>query len=182
MQKLFIGIILLSSLTLEAKSIDAFIKAYKEKKYESVCKEGLALYYGGRHNEHFVALVGSACAHTDTINPLGLLQRHLISNANLRETASYFSTLILQKRLLLQFMADNSTLRGLTLPYSGHILSFVFENISSGNYVIIKKKPKMVKIEQGGRTVLVFLNESEPINVQVDEFEEGKLSKRHWFQ
>lgn len=158
------------------------VKEFEHKKYEKVCTEGLKKYYGGKEDEMFVAMVGLSCAEVDNINPLGFLQKKLVHSLSARETASYFSSLVLQKRLLYQFMIDNIDMSNLSLPISEHILSKIFEKVSAGEYEVIILKPKMIKIELETRTLMISISDDEVIKILVDEYENGELMVRHWYQ
>lgn len=179
--RIFIIFFLLTGLV-NAKSTKAFLKDFNAGNYKEVCKNGLNHYYGGRKTEMFVAMVGTACAYVDNINPLGLLQKNLVSSADARETASYFATLLLQKRLIYQFMLDDINVTRLTLPYSNHILSLVFTNLAEKNYKILSKKPKMIKIIDGEKNILVSISDDTPHKILIDVYEGSVLTKRHWFQ
>lgn len=167
---------------LEAKSTPAFVKDFQNADYNEVCTNGLKHYYGGRKNEMFVAMVGTACAYIDNINPLGMLQRNLVSTPDARETASYFATLVLQKRLLYQFMLDDLELGQLALPYSNHILSLVIANVVDKNYKVLSQAPKMIKISDGSKNIIISISDDTPRRVLVDVYEGSTLTKRHWFQ
>ena len=155
---------------------------FGKKNYKKVCKEGLKKYYGGKEDEMFVAMVGLSCAEVDNINPLGFLQKKLVQSLSARETASYFSSLVLQKRLLYQFMIDDIDMSNLSLPLSEHILSKIFEKISHNEYEIIINSPKMIKIELESKTLMISISDDEVIKILVDEYVDGDLKIRHWYQ
>ncbi|WP_345992094.1 hypothetical protein [Sulfurimonas sp. HSL-1716] len=178
----FVLICMLFFVNISAKTTEEFIKEFKNKKYDIVCTDGLKQYYGGRQDELFISMVGIACANIDNINPLGTMQSKLVSTKESRETASYFASLLLSKRLIYQFMIDDISLKALQLPKSNHILSFVFEHLGSGNFVYINKNPKMIKIDDGGKSVLLSVSDDEVKKVLIDEYKGATLIKRHWFQ
>lgn len=167
---------------LNAKTTEEFIQDFKQKKYDAVCQDGLKYYYGGRQDEMFISLVGISCANVDNINPLGQMQSKLVSSKESRETSSYFASLILAKRLIYQFMIDDSSLKNLQLPKSSHILSFVFEHLGSGNFTYMSQNPKMIKIEDAGKSVLISISDDEVKKVLIDEYNGAVLNKRHWYQ
>lgn len=169
-------------LPMHAKTTSDFIEAFRAGDYELVCREGLETYYGGRNDEMFVIMVGTACARIDNINPLGMLQRNLVSTASARETASYFATLVLQKRLLYQFMIDHTAITSLHLPYSNHILSIVFERIANGSYTWVSDAPKMIKVFDGDKSMIISVSDDEPKKILIDEYQGDTLVKRRWFQ
>lgn len=142
----------------------------------------MRLYYGGYTDENFVSLVGVSCAKVDRINLLGMLQRSLVGSKSSRENASYFSTLILQKRLIYQFMIDGLDVANLTLPASTHLLSRVFEQLSAGNYKVLSTSPKLVELDANGRKIILSLSDDEPVKVLIDEYTTGGELERHWYQ
>ena len=178
----FTLILALLFINIEAKTTEEFIEDFKLQKYDQICKEGLQYYYGGRQDEMFTSVVGISCANIDNINPLGPMQAKLVATKQSRETSSYFASLILQKRLIYQFMIDDISLQNLQLPKSSHILSFVFEHLGSGKFVYINKNPKMIKIDDAGKSVLISVSDDEIKKVLVDEYDGAILTKRHWFK
>lgn len=167
---------------LEARDITPFIDDFKAEKYMRVCEKGMLQYYRGYTDENFVSLVGVACAKEDRINILGMLQRSQVESRDSRENASYFSSLILQKRLIYQFMIDGLSLENLRLPASSHLLSRVFEKLSSKDYTVLSTFPKLIEIDDNGRKIMLSTSDDEPIKVLVDEYSiDGEL-KRHWYQ
>lgn len=175
-------ICLIGSLILEARNIRPFIEDFKAKKYDEVCDKGMHLYYGGYTDENFVSLVGVSCAEVDRINLLGMLQRSLVGSKSSRENASYFSTLLLQKRLIYQFMIDDLDVGELRLPASTHLLSRVFEQLSAGNYKVLSSSPKLVELDANGRKIILSLSDDEPIKVLIDEYTIAGELERHWYQ
>jgi len=175
-----IGLLLAASL--EARDIKPYIDDFKAKKYDRVCDKGMKAYYGGYVEENFVSLVGVSCAKVDRINLLGMLQRSLVSTKESRENSSYFSTLILQKRLIYQFMIDDITLDDLKLPASNHLLSRVFTQLSLKNYKVLSTSPKLVEVDDHGRRIILSVSDDEPIKVMVDEYKVDGELKRHWYQ
>ncbi|HIC43350.1 MAG TPA: hypothetical protein EYO73_03385 [Sulfurimonas sp.] len=173
---------ILMGLNLEARDISSFIKDFKAKKYNKVCDKGSRAYYGGYTEENFVSLVGISCAKVDRINVLGMLQRSLVLTEASRENASYFSSLIIQKRLLYQFMIDNLDISNLKLPSSRHILSRVFEALSKGQYQVLSTSPKLIEINTNERKYILSISDDEPKKVLVDEYKADGSLERHWYQ
>lgn len=163
-------------------AMSTYIEMFKAGHYDIVCKEGLESYYGGRNDEMFVRMVGTACARIDNINPLGMLQRNLVSSKSARETASYFATLVLQKRLIYQFMIDDIKIASLQLPYSNHLLSIVFERIANGSYEKLSDDPKVIKVYDGDKSMVISVSDDEPKRILIDEYQGDKLIRHRWFQ
>lgn len=165
-----------------ARDIAPFIDDFKAKKYNKVCSKGIKVYYGGYTDENFISLVGISCAKVDRINILGMLQRSLVNTKSSRENASYFSTLVLQKRLIYQFMIDDLALNGLKLPASNHLLSRVFDQLNMGHYKLVSEQPKLVELDANGRRIILSVSDDEPKKVLIDEYKSTGELERHWYQ
>lgn len=137
-------------------------------------------YYAKDMDGHFAAMTGMACAKADSINALGSLQRNLVGTTALRSSAVYFSTLILLKRLLYQHFVDGISLQEFQLPKYDHILSVVFHHLKNGTFERLDNR--MVRIEEGKRTILVSLSQDPQPKLLIDEYAGAILLKRHWYQ
>ena len=111
-----------------------------------------------------------------------MLQRSLVGTASSRENASYFSTLILQKRLIYQFMIDDFDLSHLKLPTSPHLLSHVFEQLSMKQYKLLSKEPKSIEIDAGEKKFILSVSDDKPKKIFIDEYSSTGEFKRHWYQ
>lgn len=182
MKRTFIMIILmaLSSSALWGANTKKIVALYKAREYQQVCRQGMREYYRGNKEAHFAAMVGMACAKTDAINPLGVLQRSLVATPALRSSATYFSTLVLAKRLLYQHFIDGIELGAFVLPKYDHILSTVFDHVARKAYVPMGQG--MIRIESDGRSILVSVSDDRPAKLLVDEYDGAKLVHRHWYQ
>jgi len=178
--KKWIYLIFFVSIT-NAMDLKTVIDEYKAGNFDKACFEGMQIYYGGeKSNEELLALVGDACAKSDNINSLSYLQKRLVSTKQSRETASYFATLILQKKLIYQFIMDEIKLDHLKLPKTGQILSIVFENLSNNNYQTLK--PKKIKIQTKKADYILWADPNIKRGVFIDEYDKkGTLIKRHWY-
>lgn len=161
-----------------AYSYNDVLKDYSADNFDRVCSEGAAFYLKNDKNEHILTVIGDACAKIDAINPLGNIVKNLVTTKEHRESGSYFATLVLQKKLIYQFMHDNINLKELRLPRTTHVLSVVFENLAKGNYEIVDKKVHINTPEQG---YILWLSDDDPKKVYLDEYKNGKLTKRHWY-
>lgn len=177
MIRFFIAILFLSTL-LFSYSHDDIIKDYQAEKYKEVCIKSAPFYKNGGKNENMLSIIGDACAKVDFINPLGYIVRGLVSTPQFRENGSYFATLLLQKKLIYQFMNDNIDLKNIRLPRSEHTLSIIFENLAKNNY---KKEDGKIKIKADTKEYLIWLGNDEKKVVHVDEYVDGKRIKRHWY-
>ena len=161
-----------------AYSYNDLLKDYEAKNFEKVCNDGAVFLIKNDKNEQILTALGDACAKVDAINPLGNVVKNLISTKEYRESGSYFATLLLQKKLIYQFMLDNINLKELKLPRTDHVLSRVFEQLSKGNYKMVDKR---IEISTPEMNYMLWLSDDDPKKVYIDENKDGKLVKRHWY-
>jgi len=177
MKKLILLFLLIYG-NLFAYSHDDVIADYQAKKYVDVCKKSAIFYKNAEKDENILSIIGDACAKIDYINPLGYIVRGLVSTPQFRENGSYFATLVLQKKLIYQFMNDGIELKNLRLPRSKHTLSIVFENLVKNNY--IKENGKII-IKTSAKEYRVWINNAKKRVVIVEEYKNSKKIKTHWY-
>jgi hypothetical protein len=179
----FMLILTLLVTSIYAVSVNTIVSDYKKKRYTKVCTNGYKVFLDGKGNEHLWSLVGDACLKVDAINPLGVLQKSMIYTKDGRANASIFATLILQKKLIYQFMIDDHELSNYRLPRTAHILSVVFEKIVMGDYELVNYEPKKIVIEDEDRTLEVSVLGGKKKRVNIDILNRrGVKVKTHWFQ
>ena len=177
MKKLIL-ICLISHMSLFAYTYDAAIKDYQAKKYKEVCLKSSTSNLIRTKDENMLSMIGDACAKVDYINPLAHVIRGLISTPEFRENGSYFATLVLQKKLIYQFMNDGINLKNLRLPRSNHTLSIVFENLAKNNYT---KEEGKIAIKIDSKKYIVWITDEKKRVVHVDVYEYGQKIKSHWY-
>ncbi len=153
---------------------------YSQSNYKKACKEGKKVL--NKLENSFVSVVGDACAKADDINTLGIIVKKLNKTKNDRANASYFATLILQKKLIYQFMNDGLDISGLVLPKTGHILSRVFEKLTLKNYKRVDKKIKKLYINDGEYKYILWLSHDKPAKLYIAEYKNDIFIKKHWYR
>jgi hypothetical protein len=177
MKKLILLVMFLH-VSLFAYTHDDVLSDYQAGKYKDVCLKSAVFYKNAEKNENILSVIGDACAKVDYINPLGYIVRGLVSTPEFRENGSYFATLLLQKKLIYQFMNDGIDLKNLRLPRSEHTLSIVFENLVKNNYT--NKIGKIVIITDT-KEYRVWITDAQKRVVHVEEYINGKKIKTHWY-
>jgi len=177
MKKLIL-ICLFLHVSLFAYTHDDVMSDYEAKKYKDVCLKSAVFYKNAEKNEHILSVIGDACAKVDYINPLGYIVRGLVSTPQFRENGSYFATLVLQKKLIYQFMNDGIDLKNLRLPRSDHTLSIVFENLVTENYT---NKGGKIIIKTDSKEYRVWISDAKKKVVNVEEYIAGEKIKTHWY-
>lgn len=168
--------VLFLHVSLFAYSHSDVINDYKAKKYKTVCKKSAILYKNTEKDEKILSIIGDSCAKVDYINPLGYIVRGLVSTPKFRENGSYFATLILQKKLIYQFMNDGIDLKNLRLPRTSHVLSIVFENLVKNSYT---KEGKNIVIKNEQKVYKIWISNSNKRVVHVEEYEDGNKIRTH---
>ena len=169
-------------LTAHADKESQLLEHFKAQKYSLVCQRGMNMFYGGHKEEFFTTMVATACAHSDNINPLGLLQARLISSQSARENSTEFVTILLQKRLLYQYMLDDIDLDEYSFAYSSHILSLIFSHLKAKEFTLMSSDPKMIKFSEGDRQIFISISDDKKKSVLVDEYIDGELKERHLYR
>lgn len=175
----------LVTVTLYAASSDTETKAivalYQKGQYATACDKGMQHYFTHRKKEpHFVAMVGMACAKSDMINWLGVLQRYLVQSPPLRSTATYFTTLLLDKRLLYQHFVDGVPVEGFRIPLYDHILSTVMDRMSRGDYE--KDGNGTVRMTTREGMIEIRITEDQPPKLMVFERNATDVVRSHWYR
>jgi len=163
-------------------SYDKFsiIQNYKHKKYRKVCIKNEKISYKIK-DENILSLIADSCLKIDYIDPLGNILTHLISTPQYRENASYYATIVLQKKLIYQFMNDNINLTNMRLPRTNYILSIIFENLVNNNYFIINKHDKIIEIDVAHKKYIMWLSKTKPTKVFIKEYKDNVLLKTRWY-
>jgi len=156
---------------------DKFLNYYKEKNYKKTCRYAKKVL--AKLDNSFLSIAADACAKEDDINTLGIIIAKLYKNKSDRANASYFATLILEKKLIYQFMNDGLDLSGLVLPKTEHILSRVFEKLVQKRYKVIKNK---IIIDDKPYRYILWLSSDLPAKLYIDEYKDMMFLKRHWFR
>jgi len=183
LNRLYSSILLsLILLDLNAKSVDDLIVDFQRKNFSSVCNEGSIKIDRGNKDEDFMGVVGTACAEIDSVNKLATIQNELKSTRAGRNNGSYFATLILQKKLLYQFMVDDVDLGYLRVPDTNHILSIVFKYIVLKKFKIISDSPKELEIVDGELKIKLYLSRDSQPKMMINLYKNGSLESRHWYR
>lgn len=166
--------------TLLGASDDAtnFLEAYKNKDVQRACHFGRKLFHAGTKDEKILIATGQVCAEADYIDFLGVLQQRLHSSRPSREAAVYFSSLILQKRLISQFMFEDAYVSAYVLPRSDHLLSRVFEAIKKEEFILISLSPKRIQIGSEDDFLDIYTDKM----IHIDRYKEQQKIQTHRYR
>lgn len=127
---------MLSSLSLFSSSLSTLYKLYEKQEYDKACDYAVKHFYKKRNqnSEEYLTLYGLACLETDKIHRIATPMLRLKSTKAARANATYFSTILLQQKLLFQALVDGVALKDLHLPKTNFIISKIFNLFIKGTY------------------------------------------------
>ena len=173
---------LFSSLLLSS-NLSEIYKFYENQEYEKGCRHGAKHYSKNINNENYLTFYGLSCLETNSISHLAQAMVKLGRTKELRETASYFATILLQKQLLKQFLFDGKELNNLKLPKTEFVLSRIFNlfvkkeyRVEEDTYILIDSNKKDIRYE-------VYIKESKQSKnyMIIDIYQNDKFTKRYQY-
>jgi len=176
--KLIIGLLLV--LNLFANDTITMYKLYQNQEYEKACDIGLKIFYKNKQDENFLSLYAFSCLQSDNINRLALPIANLKYTRESRANASYFSVILMQKKLLYHALIDGYDLKSLNLPTTDYILSKVFdayaklENTEKKPYYIFKDENDKKRVYK-----LYLIQDKKVKKIVIEEFYDTIAIKRH---
>ena len=160
-------IVPLLAASLYATPYTEFSQAYQAQRYDKACQIGKRLFAKER-DEKFLSLIGHACLQADYIDTLAMIQSRLRSSKSARENAVIFASILLQKRLIYQFMYDDTDISSLTLPISDHPLSHAFVAIRDDRFTLRSKTPKIIEFHHNGIHYRLYIDRSNKGRVTIE--------------
>jgi len=149
------------------------LKDFLNKDYSKICTYENIIKY---KDEKILSLIGKSCVNLDKLYLLPYITNKLKKTDIGRKNSVYFSTIYLQKKLIMAYFFDNYPLEGFSFPKSDYILSVVFEALVNGNY---QRVGNVYMIKNGDEILNVFKKGDK---VFVNEVKNGKIVKEHWFR
>lgn len=176
--KIILTLLLFVSLYADVKK--DMLELYQHEKYEAACNIGFSNFGKYDEDENFLSLYAFSCLKADYIDRLSAPVIKLKFTTEARANATYFSTILLQKKMLYYALVDGYKLKSLNLPTTDYVLSKVFdlysqlENNESKEYYIFEDK------EDKKRKYKLYLQKAERIDKMViEEFYDTISVKRH---
>jgi len=178
--KLFI-IINLITISLYADLYQKFSINLRNKDYKNGCNVGKKLFFKGEKDEKLLSLIGQVCLKSDYIYITALIQSRLRTTKDARTNAVIFSSILLQKRLIYQFMYDDVDISSFSLPISDHPLSHTFTAIRDKKYKLISKYPKVIEFRKNHNLYTVYIDYTKrgKIIVEIKDIENKKTIHRY---
>lgn len=114
-------------LPLSADNKQKLFTLYQQGEYLSACNLGLKGFTYFKDDEAYVSLYAFSCLKADVIDRLSIPITVLNQSKESRANASYFSLILMQKKLLIQALYDNKPIKNLKFPTSEYVLSKIFD-------------------------------------------------------
>ncbi len=181
MIKILTTLMLLTLLT-HASQKTKLYKLYNKGDYETVCELGFKHFHQNRYDEAYISLYAYGCLNSDSLDRLATPIVMLKYSKDARANASYFSAILMKKKLLYHALLDNYDLSGIQLPASSYILSKVFDL-----FVANKSKPvdDIYTLHDPSDEKLhytLYIDKSERIPKMIlEEYKNNILIKRHTY-
>lgn len=172
---------LLLSLTLNATVPAQMLQLYQQAQYGQSCELGRKNLKKIQFNEAHLSLYAFACLKADRIDRLSDSLEFLNKSTEARTNASYFSMLILQKKLLIQALYDNYHIKALQFPNSSHLLSKVFHFYVNNpqNETSIKEYNDVKNPRISYKLYPMQLNDIK--SIAIDEYYDKILTQHHLY-
>jgi len=175
-------LIALLSINLYASIKTDMLELYKNKKYKEVCREGFDNFQTYKKDEQYVSIYAFGCLNADYIDRLTVPIAALKYSKEARANATYFSVILMQKKMLYHALADGYNINNLKLPSTDYILSKVFDM-----YVKLKKHNKKFYIfkDKDNKKLmykLYILKDGQRVpKMVIEEYIDSKLIKQHTY-
>lgn len=153
---------------LHADLYSEFSLHMKNKEYKKACEVGRTIFFNQERDEKFISLIGQACLKADSINTLAFIQSRLRESEYARQNAALFSSLVLQKRLIYQFMYDNTDISSLSLPISDHPLSIAFVAIRDNTFTLTSKEPKIIQFSKDDKIYKLYIDDKKNGRITIE--------------
>ncbi len=167
-----------------ASEFTEFSKLYKQDSYESykkACQIGKHLFSKNEKDEKLLTIIGMACLKADYIDTLGMIQSRLIFTQQARQSATIFSSVLLQKRLLIQFLQDDADISTLALPVINHPICKSFVRLRDGNFTLESSKPKCVSFSDAGLKYTLYIDYTKKEKMAIDiHHKDGTIEKHRY--
>jgi len=173
-------LILLITINLYGDIKQDMFTLYQNKKYEKVCTIGVNNFKRYRQDEEYISLYAFACLKSDNIDRLAIPIATLKYSKDARANSAYFSTILMQKKLLYHALLDNYELYSLNLPTTDYVLSKVFDLYAKLN----KHEPRSFYLFEDENdpklSYKLYLLKDERLNkMVVEEYYDAVTIKQH---
>jgi hypothetical protein len=169
-----------------SSNLSTLYKLYEKQAYLKACDYAVKHFYKKRNknSDQYMTLYGLSCLETDKIYRIATPMLRLKSTKDARENSAYFSTILLQKKLLFQALVDKISLKNLHLPNTTFILSRIFTDFVNEEYVLKDDVYtfKDAKKKEMKYQLYIQENKKKEKHMIIDVYEDDKFTHRYRYQ
>ena len=156
---------------------------YQNGNFRQACDEGVSKLKKYQDNEKYISLYAFSCLQADEIDRLALPIIMLKKSKEARKNATYFSSILLQKNLLIEALENHQSLSNLNLPTTDFVLSKVFDLYSTGQYVTRNNIYVLTDPKNPRQTYRIYLRSGgKGPALILDEYYDTILTKHHLYR
>jgi hypothetical protein len=175
---LFLSIFAIVSL--QGGDLERLYDLYTQKAYEKACQLGLRMFGEHKKNSKFLMLYAFSCLNADYVDRLAVPMIGLRATKTERANASYFATILLQKKLLYYALLDHVDISDLNLPKTDYILSKVFDLYVKKAYRKIDDKYYLTPEQGDGMKYVLYMESTGRFHkLIIEEMKNDKIIKIH---
>lgn len=166
----------------QADIYKAFANALDANNSKLACSIGKKIVFLGEKDEKLLSAIAQVCLKEDWLLTTTVIQSRLRKTKDSRANATILASLELQKKLIYQFMYDNTDISTFYLPVTNHPLSYVFSAIRDGKYKLVSKNPKIISFKCKNLNYKVYIDKNDKGRVIIEITDpDGKKQKRRYF-
>ncbi len=152
-----------------ASDLQKLYGLYQDKKFKQACQMGLRMFNSHKNDSKFLMLYGLSCLNADYIDRLAVPLTGLRYTKSERANASYFATILLQKKLLYHALIDDVDISNLKLPKTDYILSKVFSLFTQKRYKKVDDKFYFTSKEKPDLMYVLYIERDGNVNKMILE-------------
>ncbi len=169
----------LFTFSLFAATREGILEDYQNKNYAQACIEGSTIVKSFRGDEVFINAVAHSCIKSDIIDLLPTPIVLLKMTESARQNASYYATILFQKKLLYHALIDHVDISGIRVPKVDYVLSAVFDLYVRGDY---SQEGNVYHLKDGTYDYTMQVIESNRHKkVEIKKSRNGKLIKAYYY-
>ena len=159
---------------------DKMYKLYQNEEYAKACFMGYQNFHKYKKDEVYVSLYAFSCVKSDYIDRLAQAITALKFSKEARKNAAYFSTILMQKKLLYYSLVDGYHLSQFKLPTTDYVLSKVFDLYSKAEGEKQKKLYIFQDPDDSKLLYKLYILKQQNINkIVIEEYYNTIKIKRH---
>jgi hypothetical protein len=167
------------ALSLFATTRESILQDYQDKNYAQACIEGSTIVKSFRGDELFINAVAHSCIRSDIIDLLPTPIVLLKMTESARQNASYYATILFQKKLLYHALIDDIDISGIRVPKVDYLLSTVFDLFVRGEYT---REGSVYHLKDDTYTYAMRVIESNRHKkVEIKKIKNGDLIKAYYY-